>query len=490
VIGLSVDFKKMVELLLKQRPEIGAEQIREMIDEKKRKVGAGYLTDQGALFLIGADLGISFESVPKSSSGIKELYIGAKEVTITARIMNIYPIRRFIKKDTNEEIVNRTMTVYDKDSSIKIRLWDNNQINIPDEMGLQPGDLIKVSRGYVKSGLDGKPIISLGSNGSIELDNNNNNNNNNNDSNPIPTIDSMTLTVDDVKDPQENVIIAGNVDSNPRISGFNNIRGQAGKALQMQISNEARTRSLRAIIWNIDENRIPKIFNTGVNVRLLGVRIKPGNPQYGNGDFEIHGDEGTMLQFSGSETDVEVTPLRIISVGNETGRGNINCLTVDRAGRFFSAIVDSMLVTDEMTTDTMIECVPSRIFGSSIILSKEDSYIRLIDDDPSFPTSSKFESKIKDIQVSESPYVVEAIVLHTPNMTEVNTKSGIVPVSDTLLGDDTGEIRLVGWREQSSHVHKLNVGDRIKVIGATANNGREANVELTLKSYSSIIKIN
>src|ERR1051325_9569686 len=480
----------MVELLLKQRPEIGAEQIREMIDEKKRKVGAGYLTDQGALFLIGADLGISFESVPKSSSGIKELYIGAKEVTITARIMNIYPIRRFIKKDTNEEIVNRTMTVYDKDSSIKIRLWDNNQINIPDEMGLQPGDLIKVSRGYVKSGLDGKPIISLGSNGSIELDNNNNNNNNNNDSNPIPTIDSMTLTVDDVKDLQENVIIAGNVDSNTRISGFNNIRGQAGKALQMQISNEARTRSLRAIIWNIDENRIPKIFNTGVNVRLLGVRIKPGNPQYGNGDLEIHGDEGTMLQFSGSETDVEVTPLRIISVGNETGRGNINCLTVDRAGRFLSAIVDSMLVTNEMTTDTMIECVPSRIFGSSIILSKEDSYIRLIDDDPSFPTSSKFESKIKDIQVSESPYVVEAIVLHTPNMTEVNTKSGIVPVSDTLLGDDTGEIRLVGWREQSSHVHKLNVGDRIKVIGATANNGREANVELTLKSYSSIIKIN
>jgi replication factor A1 len=257
----------------------------------------------------------------------------------------------------------------------------------------------------------------------------------------------------------------------------------------MQISNEARTRSLRVIIWNVDENRIPRIFNSGTNVRLLGVRIKPGNPQYGNGDFEIHGDEGTMLQFSGSQTDVEAMPLRIISVGNETGRGNINCLAVDRGGRFLSAVIDSMLVTNEMTSDTMIECVPSRIFGSSIILSKEDSYIRLIDDDPSFPTSSKFESKIRDIQVSESPYVVEAIVLHTPNMTEVNTKSGIVPMSDTLLGDDTGEIRLVGWREQSSYVHKLNVGDRIKVIGATANNGREGNVELTLKSYSSIIKI-
>ena len=87
-----------------------------MIDEKKRKVGAGYLTDQGALFLVATDLGISFENIPKPSSGIKDLYIGAKEITITARIMNIYPISKFIKKDTNEEIINRTLTVYDRES--------------------------------------------------------------------------------------------------------------------------------------------------------------------------------------------------------------------------------------------------------------------------------------------------------------------------------------------------------------------------------------
>src|SRR5919108_1687880 len=124
----------MVDLFLKQKPEINAEQLREMIDEKKRNVGAGYLTDQGALFLVAADLGISFENIPKLSSGIKDLYIGAKEVSITARVMNIYPIRKFIKKDTNEEIINRTLTVYDKESSIKVRLWDNNQISIPDQI--------------------------------------------------------------------------------------------------------------------------------------------------------------------------------------------------------------------------------------------------------------------------------------------------------------------------------------------------------------------
>src|SRR5689334_19696094 len=319
--NLSIDFKKMVELLLNQRPEIDAEHIKEMIDEKKRKVGAGYLTDQGALFLVAADLGVSFENIPKLSSGIKDLYVGAKEVSITGRIMNIYPIRKFTKRDTNEETLNRTLTVYDKDSCIKIKLWENNQIKIPEEMGLHPGDLIKLSRCYVKSGPDGKPIISLGSNGTIDRVSN--------DDNYIPSIDSKAITVDDVKEPQDNVIITGQVNSNPRISEFNNIRGNLGKSLQMQISNNANSRSLRVIIWNIDETRIPNVFNTGIQVTLLGVRIKPGNPQYGNGDFEIHGDEGTVLQFPSSPMELEVMPLRLLSIGMET-QDNVNCLAIDR----------------------------------------------------------------------------------------------------------------------------------------------------------------
>jgi replication factor A1 len=236
--ALSADFQKMVEVLLSQKPEISAEQIRDMIDEKKRKIGAGYLTDQGALFLVAADLGISFENIPKSQSGIKELYIGAKDVTITARIMNIYPIRKFTKKDTNEESRNRTLTIYDKDSSVKLKLWDN-QTSIPDEIGLKPGDLVKISQGYVKSGLDGRPTINLGSNGIIEKLSDGDS--------PIPNIDTKLTTVDDVREPQDNVVIVGKVKSNPRISEFTNIRGQQNKSLQMQISNEDDSRTLRVV---------------------------------------------------------------------------------------------------------------------------------------------------------------------------------------------------------------------------------------------------
>jgi len=109
---LSADFKKMMEILRQQRPDLNHDSIRDMIDEKKRKIGAGYLTDQGALFLVAADLGVSFENVPKLSAEIKDLYIGAKDITLTARILNVYPIRKFLKKDSNVEIRNRTLTVY------------------------------------------------------------------------------------------------------------------------------------------------------------------------------------------------------------------------------------------------------------------------------------------------------------------------------------------------------------------------------------------
>ena len=118
---MSADFKKMMELLRQQRPELNHDSIRDMIDEKKRKIGAGYLTDQGALFLVAADLGVSFENVPKLSAEIKDLYIGAKDITLTARILNVYPIRKFLKKDSNVEIRNRTLTVYDQFSCRRSR---------------------------------------------------------------------------------------------------------------------------------------------------------------------------------------------------------------------------------------------------------------------------------------------------------------------------------------------------------------------------------
>ena len=480
-MSASQDFKGMLEIMLKQKPELTPEQVRDMIDEKKRKVGAGYLTDQGALFLVAADLGISFDSVPKAQSGLKDIYVGAKEVTVVGRIMNLYPVHTFTKRENNEQAATRTLVVYDRDARVKVKLWDK-QVAVPDEMGLQVGDVIKIIKGYVRAGLDGKPIINLGSYSAIETMR---------DDPAIPSIDSLATTIDSVNGLQDSAVITGTISGNPRISEFVNPRGEASKSLQLQVSNDAGTRTLRAVIWNVDDSRLPKVFKPGAKLRMIGVRIKQGNPQYGSGDFELHGDEGTILQFSEVQEDVEVMPLRIVSVGEETGRGSFLSLASDRAGRPLVLTVDNSLASsDQLSAGSMIECVPSRIFGNSVVLSKDDSYIRMTDDDVSFPNLAKFEKKIKEIQVSQDPYIIEAIVLQAPETAEVNTKTGeTVPVTSTLLGDDTGEIKLVGWRNQSAGVNKLGVGDRIRLAGVTAANGREGKLELTLRPYSSVTKL-
>ena len=100
------------------------------------------------------------------------------------------------------------------------------------------------------------------------------------------------------------------------------------------------------------------------------------------------------------------------------------------------------------------------------------------------------DTKIKNIEVSYNPYFIEAIILQSPNTMDINTKSGeTIPVTDTIIGDDTGEIRLVAWRETSRELKNLNIGERIMVKAVAATTSREGKTELTLKPYSSITKI-
>lgn len=475
----------MIEIILKQLPEITAEEIRDLIDEKKRKIGAGYLTDQGALFLVASDLGISFDSAQDVQTYIKDLYIGANDVNLIARIINVYPIKRYTRRDTNEEIQTRTLTIYDSFSSIKLRLWDNH-VNFPENEKLKPGDIIKVSHGYVKSGLDNKPIINLGTRGILEKIK---------DDTDIPSIDQRTKNIEEIREPIENIVVTGYISSNPRISRYTNFRNEPGKSLQVILSNEDKSRSLRSVIWNINEDKIPDIFISGSKIKLTGVRIKQGNPQYSGEELEIHGDEATIIEIIDSEEKVEegkVVILKIISNSNREDTLNENYLAIDKNRNFVSVVIDRKIINEEIIANTIIEGIPNKVFGNIFYFTDEDSFIRIIDDKyESFPDELELESKINNIQISDKPYIIEAIVLQSPNTSEITTKSGEnVTVSDTLIGDDTGEIRLTGWREQTRLISKLVVGNRIKVIGAVAGMGRENKIEITLKGFSEIRKIN
>jgi ssDNA-binding replication factor A large subunit len=472
----------MIEIILEEKHDLNFEKLKTMIEEKKTNVGAGYLTDQGALFLVAADLGISLEKTPKSEYSLKDVFVGARDVTTVGRIMTINPIKIFLKRDSNLESRNRIIHIYDKDSNVKIKLWDDF-VDLPEQLDLKLGDLIKVSKGQVKAGMDNKPIINLSSNGSIEIVSENG-------KYQIPLLSELTETIDDLDVPKENMVISGRITSDPRISAFTNSRGERAKSLHMELSNDSNTRKIRSIIWNINDEKVPKSLTTGSKIKLIGVKTKIGNPNFSNGDLEIHGDEGTGFELVEQIEPVESYTLRIVSARLDPTERKTHCMAIDKDGKSYLLSIDNKLFDIHFETDDIIECYPSRVLGNTIEITGQESYIQILKEDNDIPKSDQFESKIMEVDSMNKPYVVEVIVLQNPNKVDVNTKSGeIVSVADTIVGDDTGEIRLVGWRESSGLVIDLKIGERVRILGVNAASGKEGNIELSLKPYSNIIKI-
>src|SRR5574338_1348409 len=263
--------------LLEQKPSLTKAQIDEMIQKKKEKIGAGYLTDQGALFLIASDLGVSLSEPLKVEMGLKDLYVGAKEITLATRVMNVYPARQFSRKDGTQFLL-RTMTVYDNDSRAKVKLWDE-KANLPGIENLKPGDLVKIIKAYVKSDMTGTPIINVGSGSNLETCD---------IKSKIPLLDSITEDVSEVKENQQNLVVTGILDGNLRTSEFTNFKGEPGKSLQFKLKGKDGN-SIRVVLWNKDESTIPKVVTSGAKTRLIGVKTKVG--QMG---LELHGDEGNV----------------------------------------------------------------------------------------------------------------------------------------------------------------------------------------------------
>jgi replication factor A1 len=472
----------MIEIILEEKQELDFDKLKEMIEEKKANVGAGYLTDQGALFLVAADLGVSLEKSPKTEYNIKEIFIGARDITLIGRIITINPIRTFLKRDSDQESRNRIITIYDKDSSVRIKLWDE-LVDLPEQLNLRPGDLVKVSNCQVKSGMDNRPIVNLGSNSSIDLLINDN-------KYQIPTLSEITELIDDLTLPKDNLVVTGKINSDPRISEFTNSRGERSKSLHLELTNEDNSRNIRSVIWNINEVSVPKTLTMNSRIRLIGVKTKLGNPNFGNGDLEIHGDEGTVIELSDEESSLGNYILRIISKRSNKEESILLCMAIDKESRPYFLKVNTKLFELNLQSDDIIECYPNRILGNTIELTDQESFVQILSKDQEFPRGEQFESKIKNISITNKPYIVEAIVLQIPNKSEVNTKSGEqVTVADTIVGDDSGEIRLVGWRDNSELVSQLKIGERIKILAVNAVNGKEGNIELSLKPYSEIIEV-
>ena len=455
--------------LLEQKPEITRAGIEEMIGQKKDKIGAGYLTDQGALFLIASDLGISLAEPLKVEMGLKDIYVGAKEISLETRMLNLSAPKQYSRKDGTPFFL-RTMTVYDNDSTASVKLWDE-KANLPGLNELKPGDLVKIIKAYVKSDLNGLPVINVGSGATIESAD---------DESSIASIDSITVDVSAIKEDQKNIVVSGTIDGPISSIQFTNSRGQPGKGLKLGLKGD-EGKIVRIVIWGKDESDLPAIISPGSKARLLGVRTKAG--QQG---LEIHGNESTLIEVDGSHEAQPITA-RIISIA-KSDSGNSLILGVD-AKKNLWRFSDTSDITNELQEGEVMECMPSKAYGNSITLDA-NSFVRKMDDADTIPKREEMRTKISDVAI-EGNYCIEAIILKIPERREIQTKTGeLIALGEMFVEDDSGQMWVKGWRNQARTIDKCALGEIVSITDLNARAGLEGRIELFLSPFSKITKKN
>src|SRR5438477_11083976 len=237
------DFDDLMTEVLRSKPEISRDSLLEQVREKKRTVGSGYLTDQGALFLIAGELGVRLQDMVIADLTLKDLHIGANDITVVARVLAIYPVAEFQKKDGSGTGRYRRVNLFDRNGVGRLTIWEDNEEAMK-LSGIAVDMPVRVVSAYVKQGLDGKPNLNLGKRGRIEVITDSS------ISGKIASLSSLSKQVEGVQEGEVVLALDGLAASDSRRSTF--VRrddGSNGSLTQFELRGLG-DRTTRVVIWD------------------------------------------------------------------------------------------------------------------------------------------------------------------------------------------------------------------------------------------------
>ena len=438
------DFENLVGELLQSRPDLTRPELMRRIEDKKNTIGAGYLTNQGALFLVAGELGVSLRKEEVSSElSVKDLYIGANDVTVVARVLGVYPEAVYNKKDGGSGKYRR-LVLFDGAQSVRLTAWEEKAEEIG-KADLAIESAVRVVSAYVKQGLDGRPNLNLGKRGRIEIVSDQRT------LERLPLLATVTDKLTRVSQDRQFVAIEGVISTDARYSEFMRSDGSPGSLYQFGMSNGEGT-DLRVVIWSPSSR--PEL-RKGQKVVITNVRGK----RSANGELEVHGDAGSTVVTGPMANRVE---LRAVAVNRTSSLRTL--LGLDRNGKMVPVELGPSM--KEPALGNVITVVPDSESDGKLYCNNPGSVQE--SDGQSFPGSEELVTKLRDAKVEDSKIMVEVIALSHGNVDDVKLKDGsTVKKGELVVGDDTGEIKLVAWRGFSGAVSGIQPGERLRVVGAT-----------------------
>jgi replication factor A1 len=277
-----MDLEQVVQRVLVTRRDLSREEVLKRIYDKKRSA-EDYLLDDVAARIVAAELGVEVaeEEPLKSEITISSLVSGLNDVSLTARVISVSPVQAFFKRDLTEGKVARLLLA-DKTGTVRLVLW-SEKIELVEKGMVKQGNLVRVSHGYIREGLDGKLELHVGQKGNVEIQ----------PSGVVeadyPEVDSFIERIGNLSQKSRSANVLGVVHDVYSVSEFKRKDGSSGKVRRLRLRDE--TGEIFVVFWDDRVDELGEV-QQGVQLRIMNAKVR-AQP---NGRIELHVENATQFE--------------------------------------------------------------------------------------------------------------------------------------------------------------------------------------------------
>jgi replication factor A1 len=258
--------------------------VLKLIYERKRSA-EDYLLDDVAARIVASELGAEIPNEEKDSFKseicIGNLVSGLNDVTLTARIIIVYPIQTFFKPDLTEGKLARLLLA-DKSGTLRLVLW-NDKISLVEAGKIKHGNIVRVLHGYVREGLDGKLELHMGQRGDVQVSPPNV------ADSDYPSIDQFIDKIGNLTQKSKKASVLGAVYDTFSVSEFRRKDGSTGKVRRLRLRDE--TGEISLVFWNEKVDELGEVKKED-QLRIMNARVKT-QP---DSRIELHVENATQIE--------------------------------------------------------------------------------------------------------------------------------------------------------------------------------------------------
>ena len=245
--------EEIINQILADRSDLDRKQVLAMIQKKKSEV-PNFLTDETAARLTASELGVkTANKTHRFKIQIKDIFSGLNDVTVSGKVVSVYPPKTFKRKDWTEGKL-ASIIVTDQTGRLRVVLWDN-KVDWVEQGRIQKDQTLRISHGYVRQGLDGKPEIHLGDKGRIKI------------------LDEQTKKLGDITKEGGPITVEGRISTAPQFREVTTAKNEKVCVASFQLSDS--TAKINVSVWRKLAKTVKELA-VGTQIKMKNVYAKKG----------------------------------------------------------------------------------------------------------------------------------------------------------------------------------------------------------------------